>query len=175
MPDALQSILIVDDEPVNIVILSELLGSDYQIRAATGGEKALAMIQSGYLPDLILLDVMMPGIDGYEVCKRIKAQDASKKIPVIFITGRLAEEDEIKGFTVGASDYITKPFKEVIVKVRLKSQLELKKHRDFLEWMIKEKTKEIKIMEEEYSNLFYRHPKSDHTITSENDTKKQTK
>ncbi len=159
MANALQSVLIVDDEPTNIVILSELLGADYQIRAATSGEKALAMIQAGYLPDLILLDVMMPGLDGYEICRRIKSQDISKKIPVIFITGCLAEEDEIKGFTVGASDYITKPFREIIVKIRIKSQLELKKHRDFLEWMIKEKSQEIKMMEDEYSNLFYRHIK----------------
>ncbi len=128
-----QTILIVDDATGNINILSELLRADFKIRAATSGEKALAIAFSDNPPDLILLDVMMPGIDGYEVCKRLKASAQTKSIPVIFITGKVSEEDEIYGFNLGAIDYITKPFSPVIVKVRVNTHAELKRYRDYLE------------------------------------------
>lgn len=151
-----QTILIVDDEPANIVILSELLYGDYLTRAATSGEKGLKLAMSDNPPDLILLDIMMPYPDGYEICRRLKADEQTSKIPVIFITGKVTELDEIKGFQVGAVDYIIKPFNNIIVKARIKVHLELKRHRDFLEWMIKEKSEELKKMEDEYMVLFSR-------------------
>ena len=151
-----QTILIVDDEPANVVILSELLAGECLTRAATNGEKALKLATSDKPPDLILLDIMMPDMDGYETCRRLKADERANKIPVIFITGKVTEEDEIKGFEVGAVDYITKPFNEIIVKARIKSHLELKRHRDFLEWMIREKNEELSKMEDEYTFLFCR-------------------
>lgn len=128
-----QILLIVDDEPGNIEVLIELLQPDYKIRVAKNGETALKIIFSEEPPDLILLDVVLPGIDGYEVCKRLKADPRSNKIPIIFITGKITEEDEIKGFEVGAVDYVTKPFNPIIVKVRVKTHAELKKHRDYIE------------------------------------------
>jgi diguanylate cyclase (GGDEF)-like protein len=130
---AMQTLLIVDDAKENIHILAELLGRDFIIRAATSGEKALDIAFSGNPPDLILLDVMMPEMDGYEVCRRLKRSDQTKAIPVIFITVKVSEEDEIYGFTLGAVDYISKPFSEVVVRARVGMHAELKRHRDYLE------------------------------------------
>ncbi len=128
-----QTILIVDDAKSNIIVLSELLRADFKIKAATSGEKALAIAFSDDPPDLILLDVVMPDMDGYEVCKRLKVSSQTKSIPIIFITGKVNEEDEIYGFNLGAVDYITKPFSPVVVKARVGTHAELKRHRDFLE------------------------------------------
>lgn len=128
-----QTILIVDDAKENLNILAELLRPDFKIRAATSGEKALNIAFSDNPPDLILLDVMMPGIDGYEVCRRLKASLQTKNIPIIFVTGKVYEEDEINGFNLGAVDYITKPFNSVIVKARVGMHAELKRYRDYLE------------------------------------------
>jgi putative two-component system response regulator len=136
-----QNVLIVDDEPGNIRILMELLSANYQIRVATNGETALEIAMSKNPPDLILLDIMMPGMDGYEVCKRLKENSSTHRIPVIFLTGKATEEDEIKGFETGAVDYITKPFSAVIVATRVKTALELKRHRDFLEKMLHARVK----------------------------------
>ena len=127
------TILIVDDAKENISILAELLRSDYKIRAATNGEKALDIAFSENPPDLILFDVIMPGIDGYEVCKRLKADLKTKSIPIIFVTGKVNEEEEIYGFNLGAIDYIKKPYNSVIVKARVSMHVELKQHRDYLE------------------------------------------
>ena len=127
-----QTILIVDDEPVNIKILVELLRSDYQIRVANNGEKALQIASSGDRPDLILLDIMMPGIDGYEVCRFIKNNPETQDIPMIFLTAKSQVEDERKGFNLGAVDYITKPISPPIVRARVATHLQLKKVRDFL-------------------------------------------
>lgn len=126
------TILIVDDSPENITVLGALLRTDYIIRVATNGEKALQLVDSDNPPDLILLDVMMPGIDGYEVCKRLKANTLTQKIPVIFITAKTSEADEVKGFEMGAVDYVTKPFSPVVIKARVRTHVELKKYRDFL-------------------------------------------
>jgi diguanylate cyclase (GGDEF)-like protein len=128
-----QTLLIVDDAKENIHVLAELLEADFTIRAATSGEKALEIAFSDTPPDMILLDVMMPGIDGYEVCRRLKRSARTKDIPIIFITVRVSEEDEIFGFTLGAVDYITKPFSEVVVRARVGMHAELKRHRDYLE------------------------------------------
>jgi len=119
--------------PANIKVLGELLRDEYKIRLATGGKKALQMARSSNPPDLILLDVIMPEMDGYEVCAQLKADKATKNIPVIFITAMDLEKDETKGLSLGAVDYITKPFSLPIVKARVKTHLELKHHRDILE------------------------------------------
>lgn len=127
-----QNILIVDDSPENISVLGELLRLDYTVRVATNGEKALKIVESDNPPDLILLDVMMPGMDGYEVCRRLKANSRTQNIPVIFITAMCSEEDEVKGFEMGAVDYVTKPFNPVTIRVRVRTHVELKRYRDFL-------------------------------------------
>ncbi|MHB1455204.1 MAG: GGDEF domain-containing response regulator [Saccharofermentanales bacterium] len=128
-----QTILIVDDAKANINVLAELLRADFRIRATTSGEKALEIALSDNPPDLILLDVLMPEMDGYTVCKKLKESSQTRNIPVIFITGKVSEEDEIYGFTIGAVDYITKPFSPVVVKARVNTHAELKRHRDYLE------------------------------------------
>lgn len=145
-----QTILIVDDEPVNIKILLELLRSDYKIRVANNGEKALQIALSDDPPDLILLDIMMPGIDGYEVCRLVKNAYPVRDIPVIFLTAKSHVEDEQKGLKLGAVDYITKPISPAIVIARVQTHLQLKRMRDFLkdkneflEQEIARRTKEI--------------------------------
>jgi PAS domain S-box-containing protein len=121
------SVLIVDDTPANIDILGHIMGrGKLSISIAPNGEKALEIIKKNK-PDLILLDVMMPGIDGYEVCERLKKGAATKDIPIIFLTALSELENIIKGFKVGAVDYITKPFKEAEVVCRATSQLKLRK------------------------------------------------
>ena len=128
-----QTILIVDDSPENITVLGALLRADYGIRVATNGDKALKIVDSDNPPDLILLDVMMPGMDGYEVCRTLKDNPLTRNIPIIFITAKCSEDDEVKGFERGAVDYVTKPFSPVIIKARVRTHLELKKYRDLLE------------------------------------------
>ncbi|MBF0623153.1 MAG: diguanylate cyclase [Magnetococcales bacterium] len=126
-------ILIVDDEKVNIDILVGLLKPNYRIVAAKDGEQALKRLEKSPLPDLILLDVMMPGMDGYTLCKKIKANSETSEIPIIFITGRTDEQDEAKGFAAGAVDYIAKPFSPLIALARVKTHIELKRRGDILE------------------------------------------
>jgi len=127
-----QTVLLVDDEPANIRILLELLQEDYDTRVAINGETALEIVTSDQPPDLVLLDVMMPGINGYEVCQRMKSDPRTADIPVIFITGKSNEEDVVRGLRNGAVDYVAKPFSRVVVKARVKTHAELKKHRDYL-------------------------------------------
>jgi len=121
-----KSILIVDDTPINLGVISGALKDSFNTKVATNGEKALAIASAEEKPDLILLDVMMPGMDGYEVCRRLKANPATQNIPVIFLTGQTGAEDETKGFEVGAVDYIHKPFSAAIVKVRVGLHLMLR-------------------------------------------------
>ena len=154
--DIIRTILIVDDEPTSINVLNEVLKDSYKIVFAKDGTVGLKIALSDSPPDLILLDIVMPGIDGYDVCKKLKKNDSTKNIPIIFITANGKEDDETKGFELGAVDYITKPFNPIVVKARVKAHLELKRHRDFLEWMLKERTKEIQRMEKEYAYLFMR-------------------
>ena len=133
-------ILIVDDMPANIRILGQLLRDLYDVRVATSGEKALAIAGSDPLPDLVLLDIMMPGMDGYEVCQRLKKDPRLKDIPVIFITTKGEVADETKGFEIGAVDYIIKPFSPSIVMARVKTHLSLKRQRDELAKMTRDLT-----------------------------------
>lgn len=128
-----ERVLIVDDAPANIKILRQTLKDEVKISFATNGPEALKIALSDTPPDMILLDIMMPEMDGYEVCKRLKADIRTKNIPVIFITSKIDEADEIKGLEAGAVDYIAKPFSSAIVKARVRTHLELKRHRDFLE------------------------------------------
>ncbi|MEE9912702.1 MAG: response regulator [Deltaproteobacteria bacterium] len=152
----MQTILIIDDEVTNISILNELLQDHYNILFAKDGKTGMKIATSTARPDLILLDIIMPNLDGYQMIKLLKSDEYTNTIPVIFITARGDELDEARGFELGAVDYITKPFKPVVVKARIKSQLELKRHRDFLEWMLKERTKDLQQMEKEYLRMFYR-------------------
>jgi len=122
MADKKHSILIIDDENTNIDALSGILRSDYKLFATKSGEAALDRARTEK-PDLILLDVLMPDMDGFEVLARIKASEETMKIPVVFITGLTGVEDEEKGLSMGAVDYITKPFKAAIVKARVKTQI----------------------------------------------------
>ena len=125
-------ILIVDDEPLNIELLGQTLSDSAEIIFATRGEEALA-IALEQLPDLILLDVLLPDLDGYEVCRRLKAEPKTKSIPVIFVTAMDQEADEARGLEAGAIDYITKPIRPPIVRARVSNHLELKLYRDMLE------------------------------------------
>ena len=127
-----QKILIVDDERVNLNILIDLLKPDYKIMVATNGNQALKAARSNSPPDLILLDVMMPEMDGYEVCRLLKSDEKTLDIPVIFVTAMGLESDEIKGLKIGAADYLTKPVSAPIVKARVKTQLALKQHMEDL-------------------------------------------
>ncbi len=128
--DAKPRVLIVDDAPENIWPLIRNLEDAYEVLYATSGEKALGLVFSEERPDLILLDIMMPGMDGYQVLERLRADKASRDIPVIFLTGRKDEADETKGLGMGAWDYITKPFSMPVVKARLKSVFNLKREMD---------------------------------------------
>ncbi len=121
-----ESILIVDDTPINIGVISAALKDTYKTKVATNGEKALAIASGDDKPDLILLDVMMPVMDGYEVCRRLKANPETRDIPVIFLTGQTGTDDETRGFEVGAVDYIHKPFSEAVVKARVRTHLMLR-------------------------------------------------
>lgn len=125
-------ILIVDDEKVNCNVLVSLL-DEYDTTVAKNGEQALDRALSTPEPDLILLDVMMPEINGYEVCQRLKADDRTKNIPIIFITVKATEAEETKGLKLGAVDYISKPFSPAIVLARVSNHMELKRQRDLLE------------------------------------------
>jgi putative two-component system response regulator len=128
----LQTILAIDDSPENLTILGELLQPFYRVRAATSGPKALRIAQNPPHPDLILLDVMMPDMDGYQVFAQLRSHAATKAIPVIFVTAMNNTEAELQGLCVGAVDYITKPIVPAILLARVKTQLELKEARDRL-------------------------------------------
>lgn len=128
-----RKILIVDDMPINIQVLAGALKSDYHIKVAADGETALKIAASEAPPDLILLDIMMPGMDGYEVLKRLKDNTVTQKIPVIFVTAKGEVEDETRGLEMGAVDYISKPFHLPIVKARIKTQMNLIQKTEMLE------------------------------------------
>jgi len=120
-----QTILVVDDATENIDVIVGLLKDQYKVKAATNGLKALKIVDSNNPPNLILLDIMMPEMDGYEVIEKIKKNPLTKDIPVIFLTGKTEASDETKGFEMGAADYISKPFNPSIVKARVNTQIEL--------------------------------------------------
>lgn len=132
---ARQRILIVDDEPTNIQTLGNLLKDDYRLMVANGGTKALKLLTDNQSvpPDLILLDIQMSDLDGHEVCRRLRANPLTSKIPIIFVTARSRASDEEYGLNLGAVDYITKPFSAAIVRARVATHLRLKRQIDLLE------------------------------------------
>ncbi len=125
-------ILVADDLAENIDVMAGALGQTYEVRVALNGQDALAGAESDPLPDLVLLDIMMPDMNGYEVCRRLKASEKTRDIPVIFVTAMDEMKDEEKGFEVGAVDYVTKPIKTPIVLARIRAQLELRQAREDL-------------------------------------------
>lgn len=131
MADKRQTILIIDDTPMNIRVLSELLMDDYEVLFATSGADGLKRALSE-LPDLILLDIMMPGMDGYEVCKRLKSDPLTVDIPVVFVTALSQDADEAKGLDYGAIDYIVKPITPAIALARIRNHLKMKRYQDLL-------------------------------------------
>jgi diguanylate cyclase (GGDEF)-like protein len=126
-------VLIVDDQVSNVKLLAAILGDDYRIRVATAGADGLKLAESTPQPDLILLDIMMPDMDGYEVCRRLKGNPATSNIPVIFVTALSSESDEEIGLDLGAIDYITKPLSAPIVRARVRNHAILKRKADLLE------------------------------------------
>lgn len=125
-------VLVVDDAPSNLHILCRGLGKEFQCETASNGLAALEKIKADP-PDLVLLDILMPGMDGYEVCRRLKADKATRSIPVIFLTALDDADEEAKGLELGAVDYVTKPFRIPIVQARVRNHVEMKRHRDLLE------------------------------------------
>jgi diguanylate cyclase (GGDEF)-like protein len=126
-------LLLVDDSPTNLRLLGEILSSEYDILVATSGEAALEIAWDPEPPDLILLDVKMPGMDGYTACKILKEDNATRNIPIIFITAVEGSLAETKGFELGAVDYITKPYSAPVVRARVRTQVTLKEHTHLLE------------------------------------------
>ncbi len=126
-------VLIVDDQPANIHALARLLKEDYHVLAAAKGAKALELASGNMPPDLILLDIMMPEMDGYEVCRRLRNDPATKNIPIIFVTAKGDSEEEAKGLDLGAVDYIAKPYNNTVVKARVRTHVQLKIRTDMLE------------------------------------------
>jgi len=135
--------LIVDDVPENIDVLNSILKDDYQVKVALNGERTLKIANSDSPPDLILLDIMMPGMDGYEVCRQLKSNLSTRKIPVVFVTAKGEVEDETKGFGLGAIDYITKPVSPPIVKARVETHLALFDQNRELERKVQDRTAEL--------------------------------
>ncbi len=137
-------ILVVDDVPANIRALNEILARDYRISIATSGRDALDVI-AREMPDLILLDIMMPEMDGYQVCHALKADPATREIPIIFVTAMGETEDEARGLELGAIDYITKPISPAIVRARVHNHLKLKMYQNHLENLIAEGVRELEL------------------------------
>lgn len=139
-----QTILVVDDVPENIEVLSGILRPHYKVKAALGGERGLAIAGEAAKPDMVLLDVMMPGMDGYEVIRRLKRNVRTRDLPVIFVTARSEDVDEELGFRLGAVDYITKPVNPAIVLARVKSQLLLYSQNRELDRRVEERTQQLR-------------------------------
>ncbi len=146
--DTRSRVLIVDDAPENIRILSEVLKEKYIVMFACNGKDALRLAQGLPAPDIILLDVIMPEMNGYEVCLGLKTSPITNHIPVLFITAQNDETEEAHGLTLGAVDYISKPFRSSLVTTRVENQLELKRYRDRLNDLVHERTRELSLTHE---------------------------
>ena len=133
-------VLVVDDTIANIRILDDLLRGEYTVRVATNGATALRLALSEPRPDIVLLDIMMPDMDGYEVCRRLKSDPLTSNIAVVFITAMGNEEHEAKGLDLGAVDFIAKPFQPRLVRARVSNHVALKKYNDELNSLVKERT-----------------------------------
>jgi diguanylate cyclase (GGDEF)-like protein len=152
------SLLVVDDTPENIHGLLEALKDEYRIMVARNGAQALNIVQGEVPPDLVLLDILMPEMDGYEVCRQIKSTPLGERIPVLFVTVVDATEEKVKGFELGAADYITKPFDIDEVRARIRTHLELARLRRFLEEMAAQRGAMLQLSEEKYRILAHRDP-----------------
>lgn len=137
------TVLVVDDTPENIDLLSAVLEPYYRVKVATSGERALQLVMGNSPPDLILLDVVMPGLSGLDVCRKLKAHPQHCHIPIMFVTSREQQEDEAEGLEAGAEDYITKPFSPAIVLARVKTHLTVYDHARDLERRVAERTREL--------------------------------
>jgi putative two-component system response regulator len=126
------TVLVVDDSPENLSLMSGLLKEQYRVKVANSGEKALRILEAESLPDMILLDIVMPGLNGHEVCQQLKNNARTRDIPIIFLTAMTEAEDEKKGFELGAVDYLTKPISPTKLMVRVRNHLTLKASADFL-------------------------------------------
>ncbi len=155
------SLLVVDDLPENIHELLEALKDRYRIQVANCGARALEIVNGANPPDLVLLDVVMPEMDGYEVCRRLKASPVGNRIPVIFVTVIDGVPDKVRGFELGAADYITKPFDIDEVHARIRTHLELARLRRFLEDLVAQRTALLELSEEKYRVLAHRDPLTD--------------
>jgi len=149
------TILVVDDAPDNLALMFGLLKERYTVKGANSGERALKVALSESPPDLILLDIMMPGLSGHDVCRALKADEKTRDIPIVFLTAMGEVEDERLGFELGAADYITKPISPPIMLARVKTQLENKSARDFLknqnsylEQQVQERTREVQAIQD---------------------------
>lgn len=142
-------ILIVDDTPANLDILAELLTPGFDISVALNGFDAIDLASSAPPPDLILLDIMMPDMSGYEVCEALKGQASTRNIPIIFITALTESESEELGFSLGAVDYITKPFKPSTILARTRTHLALYDQTRLLEDLVQERTSELESAKDE--------------------------
>ncbi|MDQ6992597.1 MAG: two-component system response regulator [Mariprofundus sp.] len=143
MTDEKKTILVVDDTPENIDVLRGILEDDYRVKVALDGTRALKIANAAKQPDLILLDIMMPGLSGYDVCKQLKDNPLTRQIPVIFVTAMGEVEDESKGFTLGAVDYMTKPVNPAIVHARVQTHLMLYDQKLQLEDTVAQRTREL--------------------------------
>ena len=137
-------VLVVDDDMVVRIMVRETLEeAGFLVEEAEDGDQALSAVER-LRPELVLLDIMMPGLDGYEVCKKLKADERTKDIPVIFLSAKDEEDDIVKGFELGAVDYISKPISREILKVRVRAQTELKRQRDLLISLLEKRAKELR-------------------------------
>jgi response regulator RpfG family c-di-GMP phosphodiesterase len=146
------TILVVDDAPENISLIVEILKQDYKVSVATSGEKSLELLNNGLVPNIILLDVVMPNFDGFEICKKIKSMPKHKDIPIIFLTILEDKKDVIKGLELGAVDYVSKPVEPSVLKARVQTHLKLKHYQDKLKSDIKLKN-EILIKQSKLATL----------------------
>ena len=154
-PSEKPTILVVDDTPDNLVLMGQILDKQYTVKIANRGDKVLKIITADHPPDLILLDIMMPGMDGYEVCRRIKANPEISDIPVIFLTARSNPEDEAYGLELGACDYITKPISPPILLARIKTHITMRQaqkllidQNGFLESEVKRRSEEVDLIQD---------------------------
>ncbi len=146
-------ILVVDDTPENLQLMSTLLRDQYKVQVAGSGEKALKLMAGGVLPDLVLLDILMPGMDGYEVCRRMRADARMQHVPVIFVTAKSDSEDEEQGLNLGAVDYITKPISPAITLARIRTHLSLKRAVDLLQDRNQTLEDEVRLRTRELSSI----------------------
>ena len=147
------TILIVDDTPSNLSLISDLLKDDYLVKVATGGMRALEIARAPTKPDMILLDVLMPDIDGYAVCRELKSHAETKDIPIIFLTARTDPADEERGLQLGATDYISKPISPPVVLARIRTQLQLKGYAQRLQSLVSQHTAELLHTRQQFGTL----------------------